>query len=282
MKINKLIVLFVLGSLVSCSNKSDEQELNNIETSETSEISETSDTSNTSDTNVITIEDNPVIVIETPSPIIEAPPVLVKEPLISPESRQMIIYFEVSSRERYERLYSRPICPLCLTTYSGVTIGIGWDLRHQPPFVTTSAWARHPNVSELPRAYNVGGQAAIDLTRQMQHIITPYELAEQVYDETMVVQYYRLASRTFGPNFVSLNPHARGCLVSVVINRGGSLANVDSRREMRNIAHIHMPNMNLDGIATEIRNMKRLWNDVGLKRRRDIEADMCLRPWSST
>lgn len=221
--------------------------------------------------------------IQVEVPVPEPPPVL-EEPaapepaLISPEALDLLIKFEVSSPQLYQQRYTRPICPLCSTTQSGVTIGIGYDLGQQPKPVIRSDWAEHPQVSLLPRASGVRGSQAISLTQELQSVVTPYDLAYDVFLDTSVVEYYRVAVRAFGSEFNNLHPNARGALVSVVYNRGGNTnCNTDSRREMCNIAKIGVPNHDYAYIAGEIRSMKRLWSDKGLRDRRDREAELVLK-----
>lgn len=215
------------------------------------------------------------ITIEVAAPdveeIIEAAPEAVEEDLVCPAARNLIIQFEVSSRVRYERLYLRPICPLCRSTRSGVTIGIGSDLGHMREAQIQSDWERHPQVLELLQAAGIKGVDAIQVTARMQHVTTPYLLAEQVFDETVIPIYYRIAHRAFGDGFLVASPCVRGVLVSLVINRGGSLTG-ESRREMRAIGSQCMQPVNVACIAGQIRSMKRLWSDAGLINRRELEA----------
>jgi len=51
---------------------------------------------------------------------------------LSPAGVELIIDFEAGGRDQYVRRYQRPICPVCTSTASGVTIGLGYDLRHHP------------------------------------------------------------------------------------------------------------------------------------------------------
>jgi hypothetical protein len=189
-----------------------------------------------------------------------------------------LIYFEVSSESVYNKRYLRPICPLCASTVSGVTIGIGYDLGHAPKAAILQDWRSHPQVSELPRAVGYRGVDAIPVTRELQFIITPYDLAYNVFINTSVNEYYRVALRAFGPEFNNLHPNARGALVSLVYNRGGGTnCSTASRREMCNIAKTGVPNHDYAYIAAQIRSMKRLWSDRGLRVRRDMEADLVLK-----
>lgn len=209
---------------------------------------------------------------------VQTEPVQAQELLISREAIDLLIHFEVTSEAVYNRLYLRPICPLCTRTVSGVTIGIGYDLGHAPKHVIVQDWSSHPQVEHLPRAVGYRGVDAIPITRELQFIITPYDLAYNVFINTSVNEYYRVALRAFGPEFNNLHPNARGALVSLVYNRGGGTnCSTASRREMCNIARQGVPNHDYEYIAAQIRSMKRLWSDRGLQIRRDKEADLVLK-----
>jgi hypothetical protein len=207
--------------------------------------------------------------------------------LISDAGRDMIIGFEVTSRAVYERRYQRPICPACDTTASGVTLGIGYDLGYVRESIARLDWSRHPQVETFVPYVGLTGGEAKAATRKIQHVITPYRLAEQVFEETTVVQYYRVAARTYGPPFLSAPAPVRDGLVSVVMNRGGALGATqnaeatlppfrrNSRWEMRQIKTTCLPAHDYACVARMIRDMKRLWPNVpGLQARREIEAQM--------
>lgn len=205
-------------------------------------------------------------------PPVEGPPA--PPELISARSRQLIIRWEVGSPSRYTRLYQRPVCPLCDSTASGPTIGIGFDLGHASRPLVEHAWEIHPQLADLFQGIGFTGRDAIPVTKRMQHVITPFWMAEQVFDNTAVVQYYRVARRSFGEMFLLLNADTRGVLVSVVYNRGGSTnCASDMRREMCVIATRAVPELDYFLIAAQIRAMKRHWpNSQGLQDRREDEA----------
>lgn len=200
------------------------------------------------------------------------------EPLISAQAVDLLIYFEVSGEAVYRAKYQRPICPLCDSTQSGPTIGIGYDLGQKPASAIRADWIEHPQMEHLLRASGVKGKAAIPVTNTLSFVVTPYPLAYQVFEDTSIVEYYRVARRAFGPEFVNLHPNAKGALVSVVYNRGGSTScTLASRAEMCKLANECVPSHNYECIADQIRSMKRLWTNKGLRDRRDMEADLVLR-----
>lgn len=194
--------------------------------------------------------------------------------LVSPAAIDLIIRWEVGGRETYIRRYTRPICPACLTTASGVTIGIGYDLRHATPQVILDDWAAHPQRDALPPASGVGGAAAVALAREMQHVVTAFELAYAVFRDASIVRYYRIARRTF-PGMEKLPPNAQGALISLVYNRGGSLTGY-SRRHMRTIAETCVPREDVECIAAQLEQMVEVWRgsqiEDGMRNRRYDEA----------
>lgn len=191
--------------------------------------------------------------------------------LVSPAARELIIRWEVTSQARYERLYRRPIWP---GGASGVTIGIGYDLGHQPAVVIRQDWVDHPQVAWLPQAAGVRGAGAQGLARAMAPVETPWALAERVFSEATIVTYYRRARRAF-PGFERLHPDVQGALVSLVYNRGTAM-NGDSRREMAVIRDRCVPAADGACIAAQLRAMCRIWrgtpNERGLCARREDEA----------
>lgn len=212
---------------------------------------------------------------------------LFADDLISPEGRNMLIGFEVTSRSVYERKYLHPICPACDKTASGVTLGIGYDIGYYRLATVRMDWSAHPQLDEFSPYTGLTGSRAAQAIPKLRHVTTPYLLAEQVFDATTVVQYYRVAARTFGAPFLSAPPEVRAALLSLVLNRGGSLGasqmhedtlppfRRNYRWEMRQIANRCLPAADYACVARMFREMKRLWPSVpGLVKRRETEAKM--------
>ena len=213
--------------------------------------------------------------------------------LISQEALDLIVYFEVSGEAYYEKYLSRPICPLCPQTASGVTIGIGYDLGHVSSKQYLAEWNAHPQRDYLLPAIGLTRQQAKDMAQDLQFVYTSYGLASEVFNETTVVNYYRIAARSFGTAFVDAPDNVRGALVSLVYNRGGAMGadtpflldvpkyKRDSRWEMRVIRDVCLPHEDWACVARYIREMKRLWPVAtmkGLHLRRDAEADLAEGP----
>jgi GH24 family phage-related lysozyme (muramidase) len=87
---------------------------------------------------------------------------------------------------------------------------------------------------------------------------------------------YARDTRRVYPGVEALPADAQGMLLSLVFNRGASMADTDRRREMRQIRPL-VAAADLAGIAARVRAMKRLWDIAelpGLHRRRDREAEL--------
>lgn len=195
--------------------------------------------------------------------------------LIPDRAVDLIIAFEVGSPEVYQAKYRRPIWP---GAASGVTVGIGYDLGHTAPRVIALDWEAHPHAVRLAGASGTTGPLARELARRLADITIEYGYARQVFDQTSVVEHWRVARRVFGPaHFDALPPNAQGALVSVVFNRGGSMAG-ERRREMRAIRDDCLPRGDTHCIATQLRAMARLWAgtdiEAGMRRRRHAEAEL--------
>lgn len=208
-------------------------------------------------------------------------------PLVSQESLDLIVRYEVGSQTQYERLYTRPICPLCATTASGVTIGIGYDIGHASEAQLREDWYLHPQLENLVPAVGLRKDQAIKMAWDLRHVYTSYGLASHVFNDTTVLKYYRVAHRAFGQPFLEAPGHVRGALVSLVYNRGGAMGpntpflldvpvlKRDSRWEMRVIRDVCLPQQDYACVAKHIRHMKRLWPIQGMRGlhlRRDAEA----------
>lgn len=201
----------------------------------------------------------------------------------SPVSRagvELIVAHEVGGPSAYVKRYQRPICPACLTTASGVTVGIGYDLRHQTVQQILIDWAKHPQRSRLAAASGFKGQSAVDMTRRLQDVVTPLPMAMDVLQEATLPRYWAIARRAFGPKFELLPIGAQDALTSLVYNRGGSTVG-PARLEFRVIRDVCVENLDVQCIAGQILAMRRIWAGSsiqnGMNRRRGDEAAMAIR-----
>ena len=188
-------------------------------------------------------------------------------------SLELIVSFEVGSRQQYERRFRRPTWPGGM---SGVTIGIGYDLGMTPKAQIRSDWERHLSESELAAllaGQGVTGAAVKRLLRRLAHIVIPFAVAEEVfYLETL--PHFAARTRAAFPGVTKLPADAQGAMLSLVYNRGASLLG-EQRREMAEIARLlRSPEPDLEAIARQFESMKRLWPDMkGLRDRRQREAE---------
>src|SRR5690606_2297254 len=193
---------------------------------------------------------------------------------VSRRGMDMLISFEVSSPSQYERRFRNPIWP---GGESGVTVGIGYDLGYATKTKIRNDWEDQVSTAHLELLQACAGKkgrSAKLFLPQVKAVEVPYAAALQVFFQTTLPQYAALTRKTF-PGVERLPPDAQAALISLIYNRGGSTTG-SSRKEMKNIVDL-VAQHDLQGIAQEIRNMKRLWVNKGLPgllSRRDLEADM--------
>lgn len=189
----------------------------------------------------------------------------------SGKSLELILQFEIGSRAQYERLYAFPTWP---GGDSGVTIGVGYDLGFTSKSQIEADWGpflEEPARAALAAVQGAKGAAAQQLARGLRHIRIPLAAAEAVFYGSTLPRFARLTRDTF-PGVEKLPFDAQGALLSLVFNRGHSLAG-DRRREMRAIRVELAGGRSLVRIAELLLEMQRLWPDVrGLRDRRAREA----------
>ncbi|WP_332877121.1 hypothetical protein [Massilia sp. S19_KUP03_FR1] len=196
-------------------------------------------------------------------------------PPISNAAIDLIVTFEVSSREVYKRKYRHPIWP---RGRSGITIGIGYDVGYVTQAVLARDWSKvltQADLNALNQACGVTGASASALVQPLAHIDIPYSDAFKVFTDVSVVSYTGLTTRSLA-NTEALHPDSLGALVSLVYNRGASFQREGERyREMRAI-RAAMQAQDFAAIPAQIRSMKRIWagepDSAGLVKRRELEA----------
>ena len=101
--------------------------------------------------------------------------------LISPRAVDMIVRLEVASPQRYTQSYSRPIWP---KGKSGVTIGIGYDLRYANAFFLQRDWGGilgPQALKTLQTALRLSGPAARDAVPSVRSVTVPWEAANKQF-----------------------------------------------------------------------------------------------------
>ncbi len=187
---------------------------------------------------------------------------------------ERIVFFEISSAAYYKKFLSHPIWP---KGKSGITIGIGYDLGYQPETKIKKAWQGKIPDADLEKLISVSGlkgEAAHTALPEVASIQIPLTTASQVHYESTLPHYAAQTKKAF-PGVTALPADAQSMLLSLIFNRGAGMSG-SSRREMKAIQAL-VTAKDLDGMAEQVRLMKRLWDinvHPGLHTRRDNEADM--------
>jgi len=197
-------------------------------------------------------------------------------PSATPISRaafDLIVEFEVSSRQLYEARYRTPIWP---GGQSGVTVGIGYDVGYATGAMLESDFGETiPDrmIDALKTAIGVTGTAARALAQSLAgEVDVPWAAAISVHRVKVMPRWVGVVERGL-PNTSEVGPDCLGALVSLTYNRGASFSKAGDRyREMRAIKAC-MQTRDFDRIPAEFRSMKRIWPTVpGLQKRREREA----------
>lgn len=200
---------------------------------------------------------------------------------ISQEAIDLIIYYEVGGKSYYEKYLSKPTVPAWQTTVSGVTIGIGFDVGHNTKEQVKKALDDVLPENEIKLLQSVSGlkgrSAYYNGLPKVKHTVkVSYTQAEKIFKNDSLPRFTKQTADAFRIAKDRLHPHSNGALTSLVYNRGGSMSNSDSRKEMRNIRYNISINRE-DKIPADFRSMKRLWSYTklkGLHLRRDAEAKL--------
>jgi hypothetical protein len=191
--------------------------------------------------------------------------------IISKKAVDFIIGQEISSSALYKSKYTGLIWP---GGDSGATIGIGYDLGYQSPQSIESDWIKEIGAQQVEILKMFAGlrgnkaKLTIAGNKLASQIDIPYQAAVNVFIRRSLPAYGRKALQVY-PGLDELTPDAAGAIVSLIYNRGASLAG-DRRIEMLAMVPL-VANKDYAGIATQIDKMKRLWNN-GLVARREKES----------
>jgi GH24 family phage-related lysozyme (muramidase) len=195
--------------------------------------------------------------------------------MISKKSIDFIIQQEVGGRAYYDKVLQKPSWP---GGESGITIGIGYDLGYETINQFVKDWGNTLPVDSIrilkPVVGIKGMKAKEALKGEVLSVKVPYNVAYDVFVKNDVPRYFAMTKKIY-PQLEQLNEDTQGGLVSMVFNRGISLAG-DSRTEMRAIVDL-VAKKDYEGIAEEIEKSKRLWEHKGLDGlviRREAESDM--------
>ena len=195
--------------------------------------------------------------------------------MISKKSIDFIIQQECGGRAFYDKVLQKPSWP---GGDSGITIGIGYDCGYETLTQFTKDWNNNLPIDSfklLKPVVGVKGEKARDLLKgDILSVRIPFNMAYDVFVKNDVPRYFAMTKKIY-PQLEELNEDTQGALVSMVFNRGTSLAG-DSRTEMRAIVYL-VAKKDYEGIAEEIEKSKRLWEHRGLDGlvlRREAESDL--------
>ncbi|MEQ9639111.1 MAG: hypothetical protein RIM84_03735 [Alphaproteobacteria bacterium] len=178
---------------------------------------------------------------------------------------------EVGGRDFYERHAARPIWP---GGASGITIGVGYDLRFSADIFEADWAPRLPAATARalrPWLGEHGSKAGAD---RLKSIRIPWTTAWQVFIGRSLPQFVGHTARAY-PMLADLPGMCRAVLVSLVFNRGPGLEDMpgsDRRAEMRAIRDLLRAGK-ADQVPDQLLSMRRLWPLArGLRVRREREA----------
>ncbi len=170
---------------------------------------------------------------------------------------------------------------------SGITIGVGYDLRFNSTRDFKATWRNYISpkfIKELSADIGKKGSKTRAAQLKKQGISIPFSAAWSVLIELTLPRYYELTESVY-PSLASLPPQCRSALVSIVFNRGSDTRK-PKRKEMKAIQSIleqastsgvkaTQRKLILKEVEDQIISMKRLWPaGSGLLKRRDGEATL--------
>lgn len=194
--------------------------------------------------------------------------------IVSKKGLDQLVRLEITSEGYYKRFLSAPVVP---GGASGVTIGIGYDLGYNTQAQIKRDWSgKIPDaaVERLAEVSGLKGEAAQRQAPRLSGISIPLDAAMSVFYVSVIPRHAAKTARAY-PGVELLPADAQAGILSLVYNRGSSMSG-PRRIEMKAIAGL-IVNMDLIGIAAQIRAMKRLWEGKGLDgllNRRDEEASL--------
>jgi hypothetical protein len=215
----------------------------------------------------------PSAIPESEKPFLAAPSAT---PILSKPGYDLIIEFEVGGRSGYD---PHPEAPD--ERYSGITIGLGYDLHMTTKVVILDDWQALGSITvgRLAATQPYYGKSAKAHLHEVHDIIISWAPANDVFMKIDVPREYARARKAL-PGFEALRPNAQAALISLIFNRGASMVG-DNRKEMRAIRDL-VPKKDYAGMAVQFRAMIRVWRGTtierGMTRRRLAEAKLMETP----
>lgn len=190
---------------------------------------------------------------------------------ISQAAHALIIDYECGGKGYYLAKLTKPEWP---GGASGVTIGIGYDCGYNTKAQIAADWSAlsSADISALQSVAGLKGQAGRVALAKVRGVVVPWQTALDVFNRRSLSRFGNLTASAM-PGTERQAAHGQGALVSLVFNRGSSMAG-DSRREMREIRAALIAGKP-ERVPGQLRAMRRLWVGKGLDgllRRREAEA----------
>jgi len=194
---------------------------------------------------------------------------------INEAGEAFIIQEETGGKGYYEKVYRNSF--IWPGSSSGPTALVGVDIGYYTETEVNDIFKPLTNSKELELIQAGRGlkkSAAEEYVPKLKHILFPWEEAVTMFKKFTLPKFTKLTRAVF-PGVAELSSAAQAALLSIVFNRGVSLKGA-SRKEMLEIRNL-VPKKDYNGIAAQIKSMKRLWSSGGLPARRDREAALVLK-----
>ncbi|TKI03714.1 pesticin C-terminus-like muramidase [Martelella alba] len=180
----------------------------------------------------------------------------------------------------WEAFVSKPYVPAGDQS-SGVTVGYGYDLGQQTVSSARKILLDYYSESQVEKLLTTigkkGDQARAMVSNLSDIIIDKSKAIEMAM--VLKAQFCQIVIEVY-PQAINLPPDSAGAILSLIYNRGPSLALpktgdlIDRRCEMRQIRD-DLSQGSINNIPSRLRSMKRLWpNQPGLINRREGEAKL--------
>jgi hypothetical protein len=190
-------------------------------------------------------------------------------PGVALEAISFIAREEIGDMATYERRWCAPCFP---GGESGVTIGVGYDLRFQKDNFEADWKELLPASAYQQLSATLGKQGDAAAVNRLSNVRISWPAAWRVFTQSTLPKTLALVQASF-PGQEALSDLSRGALVSLVYNRGASFDG-DRRAEMRSIRSVIAAGHS-DQAPEFFLSMRRLWPDAsGLRARREREAEL--------
>lgn len=191
--------------------------------------------------------------------------------LISQRAVDNVMTHETGGYDYYKKFCERPENP---GFSSGVTIGVGYDLKFHTPAQIRRDWQGVASVDELDALCSVAGKSGSVVGSIKYKVRITWEEAQVVFKRTTVPEWAKNTASAYGitkPDM--LHPHLNGALWGNSFNRGTAMSG-DRCLEKRQIRDA-ISDRNWDYIPGLFDKQARLWpGHAGLTQRRHDEGDL--------